>query len=800
MRKLNLLLLIFVTSFLSQIVFAQADWVHFDSNGKLVYKKDAKGNRVMDFSTAGYMGGGVALPNVGVKATVNAGSGDMTSAIQSAIDKVSAMPLENGFRGAVLLGSGTFNISSTINIKASGVVLRGSGSGSGGTVINTNIPLAINISGSGSYQTSNSVNVQGDYIPSGATTFTVSDASNYNVGDPVLVYRTVTDAWLHYVGMDNLVRDGEKQTWIAAGTKITTDRYIKSISGNTITLDAPLTDSYDATYLGRPVATMAKYSFPGRISQVGLERLKIQCPKGTTRYNAIDVDKVINGWIRDVVCQEHQNTISIEKQVKQFTLYKVVTNNTTVQTNGAPAAFFGLTGTQILMEDCKSTGMGLWGVSSGSTGTGPIVVLNYTCDDRGVTPHMRWTTGFLADGGVMTGGSKDGNIRWENRRTAGSGHGWATAWSVAWNVTTAYYVCDAAPGTYNWFIGGKGTQVIESQPVGISDHVGTMLQPTSLYRQQLLERLGHSLTTSTVGEGTVSPSKGTFMPGTTVSLKATPALGWKFSGWSGDLTGTTNPVTITMNSNKTIKATFAPVDTWYKIKVVNNPTFVINSVSSTLSNGTNVNMYTSNSSDQQLWKLVDVGNGYVKIVNKINPDFCLDCSAVPANGVNVQLWSYVGNTRQQWLVTDLGNGTKKITVRYNENFGLDCSATPANNVNLQMWTYVGNNRQQWILEQVLKSTDSEETEKPAVTNKLSVECTPNPIEEKATLNFIIPEGGKTKLIVYNSFGQPVKLLTDSYLEAGKYSIPVSASELPGGVYVIKLISGAKETNQKIIIR
>ena len=42
---------------------------------------------------------------------------------------VAAMKLENGFRGAVLLGPGTFPCSGTLTIPASGVVLRGRGSG-----------------------------------------------------------------------------------------------------------------------------------------------------------------------------------------------------------------------------------------------------------------------------------------------------------------------------------------------------------------------------------------------------------------------------------------------------------------------------------------------------------------------------------------------------------------------------------------------------------------------------------------------------------------------------------------------
>jgi len=68
----------------------------------------------------------------------------------------------------------------------------------------------------------------------------------------------------------------------------------------------------------------------------------------------------------------------------------------------------------------------------------------------------------------------------------------------------------------------------------------------------------HSLTINTTGNGSIalSPTGGTYNEGTTVTLTATPDAGWEFAGWSGDLTGSTNPASITMNADKTVTATF----------------------------------------------------------------------------------------------------------------------------------------------------------------------------------------------------------------------------------------------------
>ncbi len=70
-------------------------------NGKLVYPlfanegKTNKDNRLPDWSYVGYMGGGVALPDVPVVKTISpsAGDGDDRALIQGAIDEVSALPL-----------------------------------------------------------------------------------------------------------------------------------------------------------------------------------------------------------------------------------------------------------------------------------------------------------------------------------------------------------------------------------------------------------------------------------------------------------------------------------------------------------------------------------------------------------------------------------------------------------------------------------------------------------------------------------------------------------------------------------
>jgi len=68
----------------------------------------------------------------------------------------------------------------------------------------------------------------------------------------------------------------------------------------------------------------------------------------------------------------------------------------------------------------------------------------------------------------------------------------------------------------------------------------------------------YTLTLATVGNGTAvaSPSQATYNHGTVVQLTATPATNWNFDFWSGDASGSTNPLSVTMDANKSITANF----------------------------------------------------------------------------------------------------------------------------------------------------------------------------------------------------------------------------------------------------
>jgi hypothetical protein len=199
------------------------------SSGNLVYSKDAKGNRLPDFSYVGYHSGEKAIPDVPVRMTIVPAEGDDTQRIQEALDKLGTLqPEKAGHRGALLLKQGVYRVGGTLRIRHSGIVLRGEGHGMDGTVIIATgydsreyqralITVASESDSSGAQISHGRVpavqvkllsasrqEIVDEYVPVGIHSFSVKSAAHYKPGDRIVVYRPSTTDWIHAIGCDQL--------------------------------------------------------------------------------------------------------------------------------------------------------------------------------------------------------------------------------------------------------------------------------------------------------------------------------------------------------------------------------------------------------------------------------------------------------------------------------------------------------------------------------------------------------------------------------------------------------------------
>jgi hypothetical protein len=484
---------------------ATSKWAKIGVDGTLTYETLPKGEQILDFSGAGYMGGGVAIPDVAVSTTVSPSGADDTTAIQAAITAVAAMPATDGVRGAVLLAPGTFELDGSLAITTSGVVLRGSGSGANGTTLNvTGSPrMVITVKGAGSWSEQGTPILLTDtYVPSGAKTIHVASATGLAVGTNVLVDRTVTTSWLHFMAMDDLVRDGAHATWLAAGDVSHEDRTITGIDGTAVTLDMPIADSFDSQYTTPPGVTIAPYTFTGRIEQVGIESMHIVAPMQTVPisdpiFGILEMSALQNAWVKDIVADEFTTGMVLDGTAKWVTIQDSTVERTAAIDGSAGYPFdYSVDGQATLIQRCTASGDNVFSYATQDRANGPNVVLDMTITGTPINtqPHQRWATGLLLDNiSTPTGGISLMNRGWD-----GSGHGWAIGFGVVWNGVASGMLIQQPPGSMNWAIGSSGTLQTGAAPgsdagilpEGTIDSPMEGVSPKSLYLEQLCERLG----------------------------------------------------------------------------------------------------------------------------------------------------------------------------------------------------------------------------------------------------------------------------------------------------------------------
>lgn len=99
----------------------------------------------------------------------------------------------------------------------------------------------------------------------------------------------------------------------------------------------------------------------------------------------------------------------------------------------------------------------------------------------------------------------------------------------------------------------------------------------------------YTLTVNAVnGSVAKTPDLARYNHGSSAVLTATPATGYIFSSWSGDATGTTNPLTVSMNGNKNITANFTAIP-------ANNYTLTVNAVNGSVAKVADQATYSSGS-------------------------------------------------------------------------------------------------------------------------------------------------------------------------------------------------------------
>lgn len=475
--------------------------VNVGAGGHLSYTSDIKGNKIPDYSGVGYMNSELPVPTVAVVKIVYPEAGDNLVNIQNAIDEVAALPLDaNGFRGTILFKSGTYNISNSITVNASGIVLRGEGESAAGThFIATKTAQHTLIKFVGAAGTTNisatKKAITDAYVPIGAKQVTVESGHSFIVGDQVFIHRIPNAAWISLLGMDLLTTiDPLATNWTASAYDLYYQRKVMAVNGNIITLDAPNMDIVDPLYA---TAELSKYS-SARIEKCGIENMRISSIFASAidenhGWEAISFDNIINGWATNIEAYYFgYSAVHILSGAAWITVdnCKMLDAKSTI--DGSRRYSFNVDGQRNLVKNC-TTRDGRHDYVNGSRVCGPNVFYNCTAtlQNNDIGPHHRWSTGILFDNIIG-----NGRIDVQNRTVSGSGHGWSGAQIMFWNCTAARMVVQDPPGDHiNWAIGCICPDITNvgdwvTEPRGFVESQGTKITAIpSLFLAQLNDRL-----------------------------------------------------------------------------------------------------------------------------------------------------------------------------------------------------------------------------------------------------------------------------------------------------------------------
>ncbi len=500
---LTIIFLLSGISIQSQIRWS-SKYVFYGKNGKLEYLPDSLGNIIPDFSHVGYMFGDEAIPDVPVKAIVEPMEGDALSAIMSAIESLyNVEPDENGFRGAVLIKSGTYEVDGIITINRSGIVLRGEGENEQGTRIiatgRIQRPL-IQIGGSSSLSIDHGsmVNIIEPYIPVGRKFVTVDNASSYTVGDHISIFRPGTQNWISDIQMDQIPPrpDGREVTqWSPSSYSFHFERIITDIRGDSIFFRNPIVMAMEDQYGGGRVYKASRV----RINKVGVEHMLLESVYTSNTdedhaWDAVMFRSAEHGWARNITAKYFgYSCVNLERESRNIT----VTNCTLLEPKsiitGSRRYSFVNTGQLNLFTNCYAS-EGRHDYATHSRVLGPNVFTNSVAvkAHSDIGPHHRWAMGSLYDQIIS-----DGAINVRDRGNLGSGHGWAGVNHVVWNSAgSEANIQNPWVSAVNYAIGFRGSKIISDPPrpdAFWEGHNQEGLFPSSLYLAQLYDRLSDTI-------------------------------------------------------------------------------------------------------------------------------------------------------------------------------------------------------------------------------------------------------------------------------------------------------------------
>lgn len=462
---------------------------------------------IPDFSRVGYHYGDDEIPSyTNVIATLEPTGDDTDRAadIQAALDKA-----DGSTNSVVLLKAGDYHISSQININKSHLVLRGEGGGrndadrtrliaTGDGTMSACLRLGDKDGVNPVVDAGSLTEISESYVPVGRLSLNVNDASSFNIGDRIYIYRPATPIWIHDIRMDAI---SDMEVWNPDLFHIYQERVITGISGNVIMLDAPIVMALDSYYGGGYVVRIHKE----RVVESGIENIFIESEYDETVTKYYTSDAIVDAYGRTSLLEGAK--VCVDEDHCRDGVKVVHCEHCWVKGVSGQHFIFSLVGLgqgsrNVTVEDCHSyepvsliqgsrryafnandkTTMGLFKGCTAeydrhqfvttALSTGPLVFTGCSATKcLGETgPHCQWASGVLYD--CITLDSRQLSVQDSDFTGTGASHGWQGANIVFWNCKAPKIVCQSPwtgegrnPSGTNYCIGSIGTKTLSTVKV-----------------------------------------------------------------------------------------------------------------------------------------------------------------------------------------------------------------------------------------------------------------------------------------------------------------------------------------------
>ena len=310
-------------------------------------------------------------------------------------------------------------------------------------------------------------------------------------------------------------------------------------------------------------------------------------------------------------------------------------------------------------------------------------------------------------------------------------------------------------------------------------------------------------TTASPATGGTITGAGSYTSGSLVTLTATPATGYSFAGWSGDATGVTSPVTITMNSNKSVTATFQLISggTTSTIRIEDNATTTtglcsydgVLSSNSGANNGKVINL-TNSVAKGISWKINAIAGSYLVNFRYVNSSSSNTFSMkLMVNGVVINsAFPFLKTTgsavfSNSRINLNLVNGSNIIRVE----------STAANATADIDWLEVTGNSP--LPGNCLIARESTQQVIPDIDDSESIY--PNPSNGKFAIAFNLKKDEKISINLYDAEGKLSNIISSKYFASGYHVEQYDMITKKPGVYNLAIIGekNFKKTIKLVIL-